>query len=57
MVSGTTVDEMLLCLAKTMEAHTLDSPHCKVYLELLQGSSKVRASKEKAPQHGEYGKS
>lgn len=57
MVSGTTVDEMLLRLAKTMEAHTLDSPHCKVYLELLQGSSEVRASEEKVPQHGEYGKS
>lgn len=57
MVSCTIVDEMVLRLAKTVEAHTLDSPHCKVYLELLQGSSKVRASEEKVPQHGEYRKS
>lgn len=53
MVSFTTVDEMVLRLAKTVEAHTLDSPHCRVYLELLHGSSKVRASEEKVPQHGE----
>ncbi|KAL6045465.1 hypothetical protein STEG23_004006 [Scotinomys teguina] len=40
-VEGNTVDGMILHLAKTMEAHTLDSHHCEMYLELLQGSGRV----------------